>query len=126
MLTLTNNDHPLSILGETLSCPDLQFLTEDGSFSTSKLIMFSSFPLLSSFLCEACTTSHSMVTIMLPGVQTRMVEQAVKMMCQQGNAIMMETILGISVGEKYGDQRGSTSIEYCLTKEEQIVAFQPD
>ena len=47
------------------------------------------------------------------------------MMCQQGNAIMMETILGISVGEKYENQRGHISREHFLTKEGQILGFQP-
>ena len=94
MLTLTNKDYPLSILGENLSCPDLQFLAEDGPFFTHKLLLFSTFPSLSSLLCTACLTSHSMVTILVPGVQTSMVAQAIRMMLQYGNVSMMETILG--------------------------------
>ena len=67
------------------------FLLDDGTYLTQKLIMVTVGPSLSSMLCMACSTSHYMLTILLPGVKTIMVEQAVRMMCQEGNVTMMET-----------------------------------
>ena len=67
------------------------FLLDDGTYLTQKLIMVTMSPSLSSMLCTACSTIHHMLTILLPGVKTIMVEQAVRMICQEGNVTMMET-----------------------------------
>ena len=106
MLTLTNRDHVLKILGETLSAgdSDFKFVTDDGSYSTNKVIMFSIFPSLSSFLCMPCSTSHSSVMVMLPGVTTVMVEIAVTKICKEGDVTIMEEVLGFSADGRIGKQ----------------------
>ena len=121
MLTLTNSDHLLSILAESLvfADPDLEFVTDDGSYSTHKIIIFSLFPSLSSFLCMACTSSHCPVKVFVPGVKTEMVEEAVKKICQEGDVARMENILGIPADEIQG--RGIGRFEEYTSNSENLV-----
>ena len=108
MLTLTNTEHIPSLLGESLvnNHPDLELVTDDGSYSTHKIIIFSIFPSLSSLLCMACTTTHSALKIFLPGVKTGMVEQAVRKIYQEGDINEMEKILGVSDRQNEGYEEG--------------------
>ena len=118
MLTLTNTNHIPSLLGDYLvhDDPDLELVTDDGSYSTHKIIIFSIFPSLSSLLCMPCTTTHSTLKIILPGVKTGMVEQAVRMICQEGNIHNMEKILGLSDKEDKCSEAG-----FLLAQDDNLV-----
>jgi len=96
MIRIVNEVHETSLQEEIFNSKfsDFQFLTEDGPYYTSKALLFSAFPALSSMLCSSCASDHSLVSVTLLEVSLATLKSAVEIMMTHGDSSALAQLLG--------------------------------
>merc|ERR1719318_1334741 len=73
---------------------DLEIVARNGSFLTSKLLVFGIFPQISEYLCASCAGGHDTVTIVIPDTDVEVVREAFNKLLD-GDITEIEKILGV-------------------------------
>ena len=121
MVSLVVKSHSQSIiqgLKDVISdlVEDLEIVARNGSFLTSKLLVFGIFPHISSYLCGSCASGHDTVTIVIPDTDVEVVREAFDKLFD-GDITEIDNILGCEKNHQNLQNIQKSTLEEVVYKE---------